>query len=143
MLKLLGMFRIVFTLILTVNLLVCPLRCASCGTEAESIAECVPATCSCCHHGYDYPPKSDDVPLDDVPLDDCTCSTCLCEGATLQEGVYFSDVGSQPACFGQGLAVVQSDVGTSIQRIAARENKHSVCTFCRRNVWVAFQSWLI
>ena len=132
------MFRAVFAFILIANLLVCPLRCASCDAGAESIGECVPTTCSCCHHMDDSSQESDDI-----PVDDCTCSTCLCEGATLQEGVHLSDVGSQPGCLGRGLAAIQSDVGAAVQRIAACENNDGGSAFCGCNASVAFQLWLI
>ncbi len=124
------MFRSVLTFILIAHLLVCPLCCASCGAGEESAGESALATCSCCHYGDDFSQESDDV-----PMGDCSCVTCLCEGATLQEGIHLSDVGSQSACLGYGLAV--------IQRITACENDDGSCAFYGCNMRLVVQSWLI
>lgn len=83
------MSRVLLSLLLTVNLLVCPLRCASCvgsesvASQSQAAAE-EPAepTCCCCAHQTDTTAPEPPV---DQPREDCQCQDCICDGATLQD----------------------------------------------------------
>jgi hypothetical protein len=74
------MGRVFLSLLLTVNLLACPLRCASC-TDSEPVAvESSQPACCCCAPKHDAP-----APPANPDHEDCECQDCICEGATLQD----------------------------------------------------------
>lgn len=78
----------ILVLLLTINLLACPVRCvwheptAAVETAGASVA------CSCCS-------LDDCDPISETPQpcgEDCCCQDCICEGATNDSRVELSDV---------------------------------------------------
>lgn len=81
-----GMFQVVITIALVLNLVACPSRCLPTGTESgcdgSAVMACGDTCCPSTEKGHDIPA---------VPEHDCACWNCICEGATLASGIELWD----------------------------------------------------
>lgn len=80
------MGRILLSLLLTVNLLACPVRCGVCAASNASVDPSPQPACCCCAKQCEVP--APELPTKGIPTDrsgeECQCQDCICEGATLQ-----------------------------------------------------------
>lgn len=78
----LDAMKALLILLLTVNVLTCPLRCLSCDAISAVRGENVPVTaCVCCH--------SESSPGSEAPVpgeEPCNCQDCFCDGALVEYG---------------------------------------------------------
>lgn len=72
----------VFRLLLSVSLLMCPLKCSG-ALAGEGSPQVKNTGCSCCSRQL---PAEDSVPSDDSsPVQhNCGCTSCLCQGAVVE-----------------------------------------------------------
>ena len=130
------MFRTTFFILLTFNLLVCPLRCLSCQTQAGENEACVTTACSCCQESSDAESPQSGNTSDE----DCSCPNCICEGATLQTSPEISAVESLAAL--RGRATLFGDVSGRPPLCQLTRKDRPPRFNSGRDALVAFQSWL-
>ena len=136
--KINSMHSPLFTLLLIVNLLACPIRCLSCETNSSVVVESAPAACDCCQH-------SEEAPVSETPEpcgDDCSCQSFICEGAVVKPSLELSDVlcstsWSAPAC------LVTYPVADLCSLFSPRSFASDWQLLCGRDRCVAHQSWQI
>lgn len=128
-----------FSLLLIVNLLMCPLRCLSCEANLVTSENGAPGACSCCSLG-------DDAPTPEAPepcRDDCNCQSCICEGAVVEADVELPDSVSHS---GQWVRphLTANLTAALLNKASLRRSRAPVGQFlCGRDVRAAHQSWLI
>ena len=72
------MVRALIVIVLAAHLLVCPLRCLSCGIDTLGGDMDVCVVDQCCHECENSSGEKGTSP------DDCSCQNCICEGATVE-----------------------------------------------------------
>ena len=83
------MGRLIISLALITNLLVCPFRCMSSEWSAAGEGGTIRPACCCCQP----PDECDDSrSRDEKREDDCSCPNCICEGAPPRGGLEISTV---------------------------------------------------
>ena len=130
------MFRTTFFILLTFNLLVCPLRCLSCQTQAGENEACVTTACSCCQESSDAESPQSGNTSDE----DCSCPNCICEGATLQAGPEISAVESLTAFTCRATPLGDVCGRPSLFQLTWKNRPQRFNS--GRDALVAFQSWL-
>jgi|SRR6056297_143573 len=133
------MFHRIFSLLLIVNLLACPVRCLSCETNSAAGEESASAVCSCCSH-------SDESPSPDSPEpcgDDCGCQNCICEGAVVEADVALPDAPDQSGQWVRAVMAVNPTTALVDETSLRRSRCPNGRLICGRDVRVAHQSWLI
>ncbi|TWT75227.1 hypothetical protein [Allorhodopirellula solitaria] len=78
---------VLLSLLLIINLLMCPLRCHSCDANPTSAEEPRVAACHCCSEHVGAPSPNAPKPCEDG----CDCPNCICEGAIVNADVQLSD----------------------------------------------------
>ena len=72
------MVRTLTIIVVVAQLLICPLRCLSCGEDA-SVSDVVELSADqCCRECENSSGERD------TPADACSCPSCICEGATIE-----------------------------------------------------------
>lgn len=125
-------------LLLTINLLACPVRCVWYEPIPEAETEGASVACSCCS-------LDDCDPISKTPRpceEDCCCQDCICEGATNDSRVELSDV----------QLIVSWELPTHLLGILVEGRFHLCSTrslvlqehlLHGRDRCIALQSWLI
>jgi hypothetical protein len=137
------MIRFIIALLLTVNLLACPVRCLSCETNVVMGGEFVPAGCQCCSDSKEGPDSKTSEPSGD----DCNCQNCICEGAVVEADANLPDSTDQSEQQSEhwGWPTMAANP-TSVRQAQALLRSSAVPIghfLCGRDVRVAHQSWLI
>lgn len=134
------MGRPLLAILLIANLLVCPLRCFSCQTEAVADDNCSGEVCCCCQLADDV---NQPIDGDHLPSEDCSCPDCICEGATLERGLETSQVLTQSILFVCGTDRAVIGIEHQFQCLSVGQENSSDRFISGRDARVAYQSWLI
>ena len=138
-----GMVSRLFSLLLIVNLLACPVRCLSCETNVAAGEDVATAACSCCSHGVEASASESPEPSPRPCGDDCNCQNCICEGAVVEADVVLPDSPEQSGQWVRAVMVVNPTAALLDEASSRRSRAPNGRLLCGRDVRVAHQSWLI
>jgi len=134
--------KFLLALLLTCNLLTCPVRCCSYETDTADVELGGQSVCSCC-------PRTDDGEHSQTPEprgQKCRCMDCICEGAVVEtEAECLDSLSRSVKCFDPALPADHFvDPFREASRAFSRRPDRSFGRLLRgRDVRVAHQSWLI
>jgi hypothetical protein len=132
-----------FSLLLIVNLLACPVRCLSCETNVAAGEDVATAACSCCSHGVEASASESPEQSPRPCGDDCNCQNCICEGAVVEADVVLPDSPEQSGQWVRAVMVVNPTAALLDEASPRRSRAPNGRLLCGRDVRVAHQSWLI
>ena len=143
------MCRFALTVLLMINLLICPFVCMSEVAGTVEAGEPV-QLCACCISNRPYVlgesatsggDSDSGNPLGDVPADDCFCPNCICDGAiAVVDGITIPELAEQPFLIDWQIQPASNGQPT----FAHRRHSHppNLCK-CGRAALITYQVWLI
>ena len=132
-----------FSLLLIVNLLACPVRCLSCETNVAAGEDVATVACSCCSHSNEVPASESSEQSPQPCGDDCNCQNCICEGAVVEADVVLPESPERSGQWVRAVIVVDPTAALLDEASLRRSRAPNGHLVCGRDVRIAQQSWLI